>query len=175
MAYEKELRRFDSTLEVWLAALDSYDDAAWRRAPADDVWSIGQVYAHLVDAGTSFGIDKIEKCFERRGEKSKKTFAGYLVFLIGRIPPVRVKAPFKGYAPQLREKSEARAALLEVKRRLHEVAPRIADAGGTAGHPFLGKLNAREWLIFSEMHLRHHLRQKKRIDALLAQSPETSR
>jgi hypothetical protein len=33
-------------------------------------------------------------------------------------------------------------------------------------HPGLDYFNANEWLQFAEMHLRHHLRQKKRIDNL---------
>jgi hypothetical protein len=39
---------------------------------------------------------------------------------------------------------------------------------GKAMHPGLHYLSAREWLQFSEMHFRHHLRQKERLDAFLA-------
>jgi hypothetical protein len=38
---------------------------------------------------------------------------------------------------------------------------------GKSRHPGLGYFNAGEWLRFIEMHMRHHLRQKERIDAFL--------
>ena len=41
---------------------------------------------------------------------------------------------------------------------------------GKAKHPGLNYLNASEWLQFADMHMRHHLRQKKRIDDFLRPS-----
>lgn len=38
---------------------------------------------------------------------------------------------------------------------------------GKTKHPGLDYFSAIEWLQFAEMHLRHHLRQKKRIDHFL--------
>ena len=38
---------------------------------------------------------------------------------------------------------------------------------GKTKHPGLGYFSAEEWLQFAEMHFRHHLRQKKRIDEFL--------
>ena len=34
-------------------------------------------------------------------------------------------------------------------------------------HPVAGFLNAQQWYAFSEMHMRHHLRQLKRIEKQL--------
>jgi hypothetical protein len=39
--------------------------------------------------------------------------------------------------------------------------------GGKTKHPGLGYFSAHEWLQFADMHFRHHLRQKKRIDDFL--------
>jgi hypothetical protein len=38
---------------------------------------------------------------------------------------------------------------------------------GKTKHPGLGFFNANEWLQFAEMHLRHHLKQKERIEEFL--------
>ena len=35
---------------------------------------------------------------------------------------------------------------------------------GKTQHPGLGYFNATEWLQFATMHLRHHFKQKKRIE-----------
>ena len=41
------------------------------------------------------------------------------------------------------------------------------DITGKTKHPGLGYFDAREWLGFAEMHMRHHLRQKERIEKCL--------
>jgi hypothetical protein len=38
---------------------------------------------------------------------------------------------------------------------------------GKVRHPGLGYFNALEWLQFADMHMRHHLRQKRRIEDAL--------
>jgi len=38
---------------------------------------------------------------------------------------------------------------------------------GKSKHPGLGFFSASEWFQFAEMHLRHHLKQKERIDRFL--------
>jgi len=45
-----------------------------------------------------------------------------------------------------------------------------SDFKGKTKHPGLLYFNAGEWLQFATIHLRHHLRQKKRIDTLLQQA-----
>jgi hypothetical protein len=45
--------------------------------------------------------------------------------------------------------------------------PDFTTAQGRAGHPGFGRLSAPEWVQLADMHLRHHVRQKRRIDAAL--------
>ena len=167
MGLEKEYRKFARTADLWISALDNYSDADWNRVPAEGTWTIAQVYAHIVDASRSFGLEKIERCAERSEGKPTRTWIGRFVFLIGAIPPVRAKVPTAGYVPPSISKDEARSELNAVKEAMQQSIPTVLSARGVATHPFLGKLNAREWFLFSEMHMRHHLRQKKRIDAML--------
>jgi hypothetical protein len=46
---------------------------------------------------------------------------------------------------------------------------KTADARGKSKHPGLGYFTAQEWFQYVEMHMRHHLRQKARLDTYLAQ------
>ena len=38
---------------------------------------------------------------------------------------------------------------------------------GKSEHPRMGFLNGFEWLQYSEMHMRHHLKQKRRIESFI--------
>lgn len=169
MNVEAELAKFDAVCDRWIAALDGYDDASWRRVPAAGVWSMSQVYAHIIEVG-SFGVEKVAKCGERAPAKSQKTLAGHLVYWFGSLPPLRIKAPagVNSAPAEPESKASAREALLAIRSRMHALAPTVHAARGVATHPILGKLTATEWFRFMEMHLRHHLRQKERIDAMLA-------
>lgn len=170
---ERDLEKFERTLSVWIAALAGYDDQRWLRRPSDGGWNVAQVYAHIIDATNSFGFEKIAKCAERGDGRGRKTVAGRLVFLIGRIPPVRAKVPGDGsYAPREISRDDAGAELHALGARLREVVPVVRTARGVATHPFLGRLTAPEWLCFMEMHLRHHLRQKARLDREMRAQPE---
>jgi hypothetical protein len=52
---------------------------------------------------------------------------------------------------------------------MNTVATLISESqfNGKTKHPGLGYFSAKEWLQFANMHFRHHLRQKKRIDVFL--------
>lgn len=169
MNVQAELETFEAICDRWIAALDEYDEAKWRRSPAPGVWSMSQVHSHILDvAGLALG--QLRKCQERTETKARKTLAGHLVYLLGGLPPIRVKAPaaINNAPPEPESKVAVRDALLSVKSQMHELAPHVHAARGAAKHPILGKLTAAEWFRFMEMHMRHHLRQKKRIDQMLA-------
>ncbi len=42
---------------------------------------------------------------------------------------------------------------------------------GKSQHPGIQFLNPKEWLQYAEMHMRHHLKQKSRIDTFLESLP----
>ncbi|MDB5279911.1 MAG: DinB family protein [Ferruginibacter sp.] len=52
---------------------------------------------------------------------------------------------------------------------MNDLAARIAASKfkGKTKHPGLDYFSATEWLQFVDIHFRHHLRQKKRIDDFL--------
>jgi hypothetical protein len=78
-------------------------------------------------------------------------------------------APSNAYIMQPESKEQLVKDLLNLKEEMNRVGALISQtiALGKTKHPGLGYFSAEEWLQFAGMHFRHHLRQKKRIDAFL--------
>ena len=75
------------------------------------------------------------------------------------------------HLPQPDNMEKLRRSLMKVKDEMNEVEILWSKSTckGKTKHPGLNYFNATEWLQFAEMHLRHHFRQKKRIDAVLSE------
>ena len=63
-----------------------------------------------------------------------------------------------------------RARLLALKDEIKSLEEILLNhpKPGKSKHPGLGYFNAQEWFLFAEIHMRHHFRQKARIDEFLA-------
>ena len=127
-------------------ALDRYSDEQFTHKSAEDVWSLGQMYEHLVLTSNFFFLANTLRCLEQRkgqwgGEKNKY---GDNIFEYNSFPPVKIKIP-------------------EAVRGPEPVAKTRAAYG-----PLLEKvLNAREWYHNMEMHFKHHLRQQAELEGIL--------
>ncbi|MBA4056385.1 MAG: hypothetical protein C0490_16845, partial [Marivirga sp.] len=77
--------------------------------------------------------------------------------------------PSNANTPQANSKPELIQLLRKLKKDLSDVKFLISKTASTGKtkHPGLHYLTASEWYQFAEMHFRHHLRQKKRIEAHL--------
>lgn len=174
MTPHRILERFESTVAIWRDALDSYSDDGFASKPSDDAWSIGQVYYHLIVGTNVFHLQHIATCLDGKGTEMKggKTLPGRIVFLIGGFPPNRVRiAPSERYTPkQPSSREEMKSGLQNLEAAMRTMAGRLESASSTmkSRHPALGFLNAMEWYSLIEMHFRHHLRQKKRLDHFLS-------
>ncbi|USG65588.1 DinB family protein [Brevibacillus ruminantium] len=100
-----------------------------------------------------------------------KTEAGAGIFALGSFPPVRISVPPSPQytPPQPESKEQLSTGLRQVVTKMHELEPLLAEISPACRepHPRFGHLNATEWFILVEMHFRHHLRQKERLEALL--------
>ena len=74
---------------------------------------------------------------------------------------------------QPNSKEELKNALWLIKDEINSLDTLIPNSHykGKTKHPGLGYFSASEWLQFADMHFRHHLRQKKRIDDFLKINP----
>ncbi|MHC4342756.1 MAG: DUF1569 domain-containing protein, partial [Planctomycetota bacterium] len=92
------------------------------------------------------------------------------------FPPFRFKVPpnlpasyEKIATPESVTKGEALEHFEAVARRTRDMCDAIASAPEKlrSKHPAAGWCNARQWYQLSEMHMRHHLRQLRRIEKAL--------
>lgn len=171
------LEQFETTAGIYLQELKQYSLEQLTRKPAEDEWSLGQMYMHLVGAALFMQLRNAEACREQEtaAPSSGKTDAGMEIFALGSFPPVRIRVPDSPqYTPQQPASLEQiEQGLHAVIARMREMEPTLASipADRTAPHPRLGSLNALEWFALVEMHYRHHLLQKERLDAFLRDTP----
>jgi hypothetical protein len=162
---------FQTVASQWLRELAIYSDEQFSRKPAPDEWSIGQVYEHLTAGAFRFHFRHIDNCSKGKGEGGSKTFPGKLVMLLGSFPKRRIKVPASPeYTPkQPASVASARENLEKLMDEMKLLRPKIESASQSSKsrHPMLGAMNAREWYQMIEMHFRHHLQQKERLDKFL--------
>lgn len=167
--------KFEKVANTWIKELDNYTMEELLRQPAEDSWSLGQVYIHITTAnkyflGKNAAMLASGEGFETGKGKNKW---GHLVFLFEMFPPVKVKMPKKetgGTEPiQPESKEQLVRKLQENLAFFKEMEDSVAKAplNQTKKYPFLGYLNAKEWYVLGRLHMKHHLKQKKRIDAFL--------
>lgn len=91
--------------------------------------------------------------------------------ILGSFPPIKVKVPPSDfYTPKHpSSKQEILDGLSLVKRKMGEMCLILdkTKKQGKTPHPAFSFLNGNEWFKLIEMHFRHHLRQKKRLDNFL--------
>ncbi|PYI52954.1 DinB family protein [Paenibacillus flagellatus] len=176
MNTKQSLERFERIAHEYVRQLDRYDMDQLTRIPAEGEWSLGQVYVHLINAANRMQLGNVELCRTKDPDPAAnagKSERGEAAFAAGRFPPIRVRVePSPHYTPlQPESKEQLAAALHELAGRMRDVEPTLADIPETATvpHPAFGGLNAKEWFELVEMHFRHHLLQKERLDAFLLQ------
>lgn len=164
------IENFNRTIEIWIDALEGYDYDQLIARPTPDSWSVGQVYMHLLQ-DTSYYVEQIQICVTNNDQASDQpTPAGKIMLLNNDFPDEILEgAPSNAYMPQPESKDWLTAAMLNLKMAVNNVATLISESPfhGKTQHPGLGYFSAIDWLQFADMHLRHHLRQKKRIDEFL--------
>jgi len=168
---------FDQSLEIWLKALHRYRDPELSAALEPEGWTIGQVYNHLITSTQRYHIKQVELCLENHAPQQQgKTEQGEAIFAANAFPPIRIHVPpSPQYTP---EQPTGRAVLIAELEEMSMLMGMIihqvkqAPASGKVEHVSLGYLDAREWLQLIAMHWRHHLRQKARLDGLLAAQPQ---
>jgi len=164
------VENFKQGLDVWINQLENYDLKQLYAKPSPNSWSIGQVYMHLIE-NTDWFLEQAKICSSTNENANEEASpAGKAMLVINEFPDVVLEGPPENNATQ---QPESNGQLISDLKQLRD---EISDLGkviyasefkGKTKHPGLGYFNAVEWFQFAEMHLRHHLRQKKRIDDFL--------
>jgi hypothetical protein len=186
MDTKETLRKFEETVYGYIRELEgtSLDQLLWK--PVEDNWSLGQMYMHLIGSAQFMHLRNAALCLGTDGSpevsRAGKTKTGEDLFKSGSFPPDRIQVPPSSQytPPQPESKEQLVDGLRDTLRRMVEIEPAIASAfdptaklrsetdkeivQNTVLHPRLGGLNALEWFRLIEMHYRHHLLQKRRLD-----------
>jgi hypothetical protein len=168
----KTLFKFTRVFETWEKALDTYSEADFLRKPSDEAWSIGQVYVHLTGSAKFFHLKNVSSCIQNEENvNATKTMPGRISYFLGGMPPIKIKVPASPEytPPQPKNIAEVKEYMAALKLVMAETTTKLAQnqSKGKSKHPAFGYLNAAEWFQLIEMHFRHHLHQKSRLDKFL--------
>jgi len=158
-------------LEAFKNDLQNYSVEQLRYISAEGVWSIGQMYDHLIVVAQEY-LDDMETCASAQEEQTLgKTEFGEKLFQMGGFPPIKIKLPDELNAPPNNSSTgeELSERLNQVIHRMREWKSKVDDINPNhkVKHGGFGWLNAREWYHLVGMHFRHHLRQKAELEQKL--------
>lgn len=161
----------NNTIDEWISVLERYSFETLIQKPDVENWSLGQVTAHIINE-SAFYMQQVEACLNSNENSScQMTEEASVMFDQNSFPDIKIKrdVSLSQYYQQPENKPEILAKMQQLKARLNHLVTKIETSAyrGKTRHPGLGYFNALQWMQFTEMHMRHHLRQKKRIEALL--------
>ena len=151
-------------IETYKHDLQNYSLEQLRYITAEGVWSIGQMYDHVIIVAMEY-LDNVETCAASKEEQTLgKTEFGEHLYEIGDFPPIKIKLPDELNTPPSNSdsKEDLTNRLDLVMQRLRQWESRVdtINLNYKIKHEGFGWLNAREWFDLVGMHFRHHLRQK---------------
>lgn len=165
---------YKKTASYLIDEAGNYSEQNFTKKPSTDEWGLAEMYHHIALV-THKCLDNVDVCKSGKG-KAKKYAIGPAIFsLMGSFPPFKMhvhKIPDEVthiYHPQAMNKADAITALQQTIERMEEYKT-IVDSipkNQRAKHWAGGWFTAMQWYQSAEMHIRHHLRQKKRIDSFL--------
>jgi len=164
------LNAFNETIQKWIEFLNDYSLEMLCQKPDDNSWSLGQVYTHITD-DTAWFAEQMAAAMQTKADSDKEIHEHARIMLRNNsFPDSMIEGPVTStYIPQPESKDEVRQKLLAIKAGVNNLYTSF-DPSKTVGktrHPGLLYFNTLDWLQFAEMHLRHHFRQKRRIDEKL--------
>lgn len=161
---------FNHTIDIWIRELEKYNLDQLCTKPSKTTWSIGQMYLHLID-DTSYYIEQIKMCLANNDNATEEPApAAKIMFANNSFPDEIIEgAPSNSFIPQPESREQLLHCLEHIKTEMNALAILINQNlfKGKTKHPGLNYFSAKDWLQFADMHFRHHLRQKKRIDDFL--------
>jgi len=165
------LAKTEKTCALWREDLESRDEQDYGRAPPAGGWTLGQLCDHVTLASNTF-LDAVEALTRGEGEERRGSLLAAVMCGVGSFPPFRLKVPpnlpdeiKRAANPDSLPGTDALERFAAIARRTRDLCDTVAATPRRlrSEHPVAGWVNARQWYQLSEMHMRHHLRQLKRI------------
>ncbi len=154
-------------VDAYKSKLSRYPEDIFQTIPPISGWSYSEVYSHIFDSSL-LSLIALENAANGKGESKPTHFIVKLILLLGTLPPAQKYKVAKRLEERVKKisKKEALDFILEFENALDDNYHLLAHAKFTSKtkHPRLGYLNAKHWLRFIEIHLKHHLKQLERIE-----------
>lgn len=168
MSAENTYKQLLPLAKYWLKELDFYGNNQFKKKVTPNGWTIGQIYDHLLMYSQEVHIKAIQECLAKKhiDPKERKTFNGFVQYAYGSYLPFKHKSnPYKEPGQPL-STEKVKDDFYRFLKLLYKVAKEIdyKKPAAKVKHPKLGYLSAQEWFQLIEMHFRHHIKQKKKLD-----------
>ena len=164
------ITELQSAIDGWLKELDNYSFEQLLVQPGPGSWSLGQMYVHLIDANNYY-INQIKVCLTSNANtKGEAKEEARIMFNNNQLPDEFLEGPPSNVqTTQPSSKQQIINGMTQVRDEIGRIGVLItySKSTGKSEHFGLGFFTPMEWLRFAEMHMRHHLKQKKRIDDFL--------
>lgn len=161
------LNEFLSALSLYKESLSKYTIDQLHQKRDIESWSLGQLYMHLLD-DTNWYFDQIEIALKDNDHQFKPTSEKATQILVaGSFGEERIKGDPQAAVnvPQPISTDFLRREFELLENRAKTLWEKVRDnPPGKSTHPGLGYFNSLQWFQFAELHLRHHLKQKNRIE-----------
>jgi len=162
----KRLRAIQKSMNAYRSTLNKMSESLFSKTPPSGGWSYSEVYSHIFDSNL-LSLMAIRNCIKGEGKDKITPFTARVILFFGRFPPGKYKVP-KRLAERVKKIPipEAVQLIADMETQLSHIESTIrqASARQKIAHPRLGYLNAMQWLRFIDIHMRHHLKQLKRIE-----------
>ena len=158
-------------LITFRSELSNFSLEQLRYISAVGVWSIGQMYDHLIVVANEY-LDNMETCSTLNKEQPLgKTQFGQELYRNRGFPPIKIRLPDELNSPPNNSNNmeDLIIRMDQLIERLSQLKSKVEYINPCykVEHGGFGWLNAREWCDLVGMHFRHHLRQKDELKKLI--------
>ena len=161
------MKHISELVDAYRAHLSTKTEENFQLTPPIGGWSYSEVYSHIFDSSL-LSLMAIQNCLSGDGKQEGTSFGVKAVLFFGMFPPgKKYNVPSKLMTRVKKiNLMAAEQFMLDFELQLAKIYPHVSTANHKikTKHPRLGYLNAKQWLRFIEIHLRHHLKQLKRIE-----------
>lgn len=172
MVASKALNKFNETSEHWLSDLRDYPEEKLGKKPSSNEWSLAELYDHLMRVANTYQIPNFQECLNSRVTKGKKNFRANIIFDLQLLPYRKMQLESfpeniaKDFTPEIKPKEVLLKEFGDWVKYVEALSEKVTKANPKVKHhhPLFGWINAIEWFSLIEIHIRHHTRQKKRIE-----------
>ncbi|MEM7549605.1 MAG: hypothetical protein AAF363_08020 [Bacteroidota bacterium] len=164
------------TSQHWLADLHKYDADKMSIKPTKKQWCMAELYDHLMKVANTYQLPNFHLCLENGDKlKARKNLRARIIFDLQLLPYRKMKLESfpeeiaNSFTPEIKKKPDLLSQFERWIKLVEEESLRLdkIDMAVKHFHPLFGWINAIEWFSLIEIHIRHHTRQKQRIEKLV--------